>query len=604
MQKRLPLVLALATLVLFYIGERVLTDAPRYAFDALAALAYIGCIVTAFARMGRAQGDARRAYGWMLVHYALFGVALVLYVVQLGDVNLVPAGKPQVALQVIWPAIAALGLLPVIAMESSLAGSVIELPRVRAAARAARIVVLALIAFAGINYAASVWNKKVDLSYFRTSQPSESTLALVRGATNPIEILLFYPVGNDVLELVQPYAETLAKASEQVTVRVVDQALDTELAKELKIRNNGFIIVRSNGHDEQLKVDVELDEARTTLRNLDQEMQTKIIKAIRPARIVYMTTGHGERDTQQATPDGRASLADFKSLLDAQGFTQKRYGLAEGSSGDVPDDASMLIIAGATQAFLPAEVDGIAKYLARGGRLLLLAEPDDALALQPIASLVGVDLGTAPVAAQTNRVRLQDRAESAYYWATGTVPQHASEQALGKAGGREPLLVLQGGTVTKKADAPASLTITATLKSGADSWVDANRNGAPDDPAEKRGPQDMAQALEGKTSSASTDSAPARAIVVGDCDMISSGVLSQVRGNFVFFLDGLRWLGGDDTISGVPASEKDVPILHRKEKDAIWFFGTSFLVPALVLAAGLTMSKRARRSTREVASHG
>lgn len=604
MKSRLSPILIVVGLVLAYVGERVLTEGPRYAADALSAVAILAGLITAALRMTKATGDARRSYAWMLVHYGVVFAALVLYVLQLSELAIVPAGRPQFALQVIWPGLLALGLLPALAMEASVSGVVVELVRVSAAARAARIVVLTLIAFAGINYAANAWNRKVDLSYFKTSQPSSSTLELAHGLTSPVEILLFYPVGNDVLEQVQPYADALAKASEQITVRVVDQALDVDLAKQLKVRNNGYIFIRANGHDEQLKTDTELDEARSTLKNLDSEMQTRLIKAVRPARIAYFTSGHGERDTQQATSDGRSALNDFKQLLDSQGFTQKRYGLAEGSSGDVPADATLLIIPGPTSPFLEAELQGIRAYLERGGRLLMLTEADDADAAQPIADFVGVALGHAPVGANANRVRMSDHGDSPYFWATGTVPLHASEQSLAKAGGRAPLVILTGGAVTKKSDASKDLTITATLKSGADAWQDENRNGAIDEPAEKRGSVELAQAVEGKVSSASTDKSPARAVIVGDSDMIANGVLSQVQGNAVFFLDAVRWLAGDDTISGPTITEKDVPILHRKEKDAIWFFGTSFLVPAIVLGAGLTMSKRARRVRKQDTNNG
>ncbi|MBC7793026.1 MAG: Gldg family protein, partial [Clostridia bacterium] len=332
------------------------------------------------------------------------------------------------------------------------------------------------------------------------------------------------------------------------------------------------------------------------LKSLDAEMQTKLIKAVRPARIVYFTTGHGERDTAQATPDGRSALNDFKQLLDAQGFSQKRYGLAEGSSGDVPNDATLVVVAGATQGLLQSELDGLQAYLNKGGRLLLLSEAGDANAMQPVASLVGVTLGKAPVAATQNRVRMKDRGDSPYFWATGSVPPHASQETLSKAGGRAPLVIINGCAVTKKTDAAKELTITGILKSGVDAWEDANGNGTAEDPSEKRGQIEIAQAVEEKVASAAADTKPARAIIVGDTDMAANGVLSEVQGNAVFFIDGLRWLAGDDTISGQPATEKDVPILHRKEQDSVWFFGTSFLVPAIVLGAGLTMSKRARRS--------
>ena len=609
MQNRLPTILMPVALVLLYVGERALTETPRTVVLGLGGLLLIAAIALASFRFVRSGGDGRGAYLRILVHYAIAAVAVLLYFAQTKDIALVPTGNAQTIIQVAWPALLLLGIAPAFAMERAVASTeragVVEMYRVAAGARAARIVVLAVIAFAGINYAANVWNRKVDLSYFKTTKPSEATLGLVRSLTVPVEVLLFYPQANEVLDQVQAYMDGVAAASDQVSVRVVDQALDIELAKELKVRNNGFIFVRSNGRNEQLKTEVELENARNALKTLDVDFHNRLIKAVRPPRVAYFTTGHGEREYAVQSSDGRPTLADFRTLLESQGFSVERLSVAEGGAGTaVPENANLVIIADPTRAFLASEIDTLRAYLERGGRMLVMVDPEDATAAQPIADLLGVKIGGVPIANDKNLVRLQDRGESPYFWASNNIASHDSLPTLGKSLGRLPLVFITAGGVTKKPDAPAGLTVSPTLRSMTDAWEDTNRNNKLDE-GEKREAVDLAVAIEGHFGSAKAEDgntpAVARAIVTGDSDLAATGIVTALEGNHTFLVEGLRWLAGEDKqIVGLPESEKDVPIVHRKEKDTVWFYGTSFLVPAAVLGLGLTASRRSRRVKREV----
>ncbi len=609
MNKRIPLVLLLASLVLLYAGERALTETPRTVTLAAGTLALVAALLTAALRFVRSSGEARVAYCKVLAHYCVAAAACALYFAQTKDLALVPAGRMQTVVQVLWPALLLISLAPAIAMERAVASTeragVVETYRVNAAARAARIVVLAIIAFAGINYSANVWNWKVDLSYFKTTRPSEATIGLVKSLTVPVEVLLFYPAANEVLDHVQAYTDELARASDRIHVRVVDQALEIELAKELKVRNNGVIVLRANGRNEQLKTEVELDNARNALKTLDTDFHNRLLKVVRPPRLAYFTSGHNERDYAVQSSDGRATLAELRTLLETQGFSVERLGLAEGLGTAVPENANLLIVAGPTQAFMSAELEAMRAYLARGGRMLVMVDPEEAAASQALADMLGVKIGGTPVASDKNLVRLQDRGESSYYWGSNNTAPHDSITTLNKATGRLPLVFITTGTVTKKADAPVSLTVSPTLRGMPDAWDDVNRNGKLDE-GEKREVLDLAVAIEGSYASAKAEDgkeAPplARVLVAGDSDLAATGILSGVPGNQTYFIDGVRWLVGEDKqVAGLPESEKDVPIVHRKEKDTIWFYGTSFLVPAAVLGLGLTASRRARRVKREV----
>ena len=86
-----------------------------------------------------------------------------------------------------------------------------------------------------------------------------------------------------------------------------------------------------------------------------------------------------------------------------------------------------------------------------------------------------------------------------------------------------------------------------------------------------------------------------RAFVLADADALSDLVLGRVMTNQLLFVDAVRWLGGEESFAGEVNTEEDVPIQHTKQKDLLWFYGTIFGAPALVLGLGLFFSRRSRR---------
>jgi hypothetical protein len=88
-----------------------------------------------------------------------------------------------------------------------------------------------------------------------------------------------------------------------------------------------------------------------------------------------------------------------------------------------------------------------------------------------------------------------------------------------------------------------------------------------------------------------------RAVLVADSDLLSDGVIGAY-GNPLFAVDGVRWLVGDESIAGEINTENDVPIVHTQKQDQVWFYGSSFLAPALVLGIGFLMAGR-RRGRKE-----
>lgn len=602
MLNRLPAIAMLSGLAALYFGERALSGGARWTLVGLGGLLVAAALGTAFLRVARAEGERKRAFLAVAVEYCVAALAVLLYFAQTSELALVPVGKAQTLIMVLWPAILLLGLTPAIAMEAALASMArapaIELWRVRRGGRAARIAALAVVAFAGANYTASQWSRKIDLSYFKTSKAGSATLAIVEGLTQPVELLLFFPPGNEVLEHARAYADTLDAKSEQVSVRVVDQALEVELARELKVRNNGYLVLRSGERSEQLRLELDLEDARSALRNLDAEVQERLLKVVRPPRIAYFTAGHLERDWIPPGDDKRLGISDLKALVEGQGFQVRRLGLTEGLGSAVPDDATLVVVAGPAQAFLPNEREALKAYIARGGRLMVFIDPDQGVLEPELLAALGLEVSKGLVAHERYLVRLEGRGESPYNMATTQSASHPSVHTLQLGANRLYVALLGAGALNRLDQVPQGAEVTFSLRAMPQSWVDTNGNGKFDEGSEKRDTVSLAAAVEIKPG-AEKATPPARAIVVSDADLVGNVVVRNT-GNQYFVIDGLRWLTGEEKMVGKQTeTEKDVPIVHRTDEDTVWFYGTSFIIPAAVLFGGLAFTRRTRRARKE-----
>ena len=130
----------------------------------------------------------------------------------------------------------------------------LEIARIRDAVWSGVGLAGALVFAFALCYVGAERDKKVDLSYFRTAKPGESTRKIVQTMDQPIQVSLFFPPANEVREEVAGYFDDLKKESKLLEVNSYDRDVDPQKAKELGVSGNGIVVVARGGAREQMSV--------------------------------------------------------------------------------------------------------------------------------------------------------------------------------------------------------------------------------------------------------------------------------------------------------------------------------------------------------------
>lgn len=601
-------------LCLVFLGERVLgsTDAMRWG------VAGTGMVLIAVISLGRltllSKSQPERA--GIEKRLALFSVLGLLAVGLYYSLNTesgrsiwgLATATPEVrdriegAGMAAWLMLLLIAIPPLVLGDRALApmrdAEQLEAHRVSAATSAGLTLGLSAAYLSLFVFVAGTFDKKIDFSYFRTARPGESTVNIAKSLNEPVKVQAFFPQLNDVGIEVDGYLKELAASAPQLQVEVLDRLMVPGVAKEAKVVSDGVVLLRrGDASRETLTIGADMKTAQAKLKTLDGDFQKVLLKVIRPQRTAYLTVGHGEINESggDKAEDRKATL--LKKLLESQNYVVKDLGLAQGLGSEIPADATVVLVLGPTAALLPEEIASLKRYLDRAGKLFLALDPEPNIDWTALAGLVGLDYKRETLANDKTFMRRRFNDSDRSNVVTNRFSSHASVSTLSKFSQRAPVIFPGAGHLTQTAGFEPKADF--TVRSMPDTFGDANQNFTYDGDTEKKTTFQIAAAVAkpsgGKPAGADGAASPedSRAFVVADSDAFTDTAIPN-EPNALLVLDAVRWLGGEESFSGAIESTEDVRIEHTKEKDVVWFYGTIFGAPALVLAAGLIYTKRSR----------
>ena len=201
-------------------------------------------------------------------------------------------------------------------------------------------------------------NKRFDLTHEKALTLSPLTQKVLGALDKEVKVVVFYRRDQafEFRDLLKRYRDE----TKNISYQFFDLDQNPGMAKEYRIGSYGGMVVESGSKRKRFSYCTE------------ENITNGIISVTRiKEQSVYFLEGHGERDFKDL--DDREGYSDVSSALATEGYEVK--GLLLLSEKKVPADASVLIVSGPKQDFLPFELEALSEYIFKGGRVLFMIDP-------------------------------------------------------------------------------------------------------------------------------------------------------------------------------------------------------------------------------------
>ena len=239
------------------------------------------------------------------------------------------------------------------------------------------IVILSIVGI--VNVLGIIYNTRWDFTENRIHTLSFQSQAVVKELDRPLKILIF---DRQIDPSLKTLLEKYRRANNQFQFKLVNPKQKLELARQYGVQSLGEIYLQYGNKKQKLNTSSQRNEITT------ETQLTNSIEQIKQDRSthIYLLQGHGEASSRSV----ERGIAQIISRLEKKGNIVSELNLA--STGTIPDNADLIIIAGAFRKLLSAEVASLRTYLSTGGNLLLLLSPNVDIGITPLLQEWGVEL--------------------------------------------------------------------------------------------------------------------------------------------------------------------------------------------------------------------
>jgi ABC-type uncharacterized transport system involved in gliding motility auxiliary subunit len=460
------------------------------------------------------------------------------------------------------------------------------------------LVLVVLGILGGVNYLVTRHPQRVDLTENQRYSLSDQTRKVLAGLEDEVTITYFQRErdmlrGQDRLREYQTFTDKLQ-------VEFVDPVQSPTRAEAFDVRGPWPILIVQRG-----------DQRERISNDSEQDLTNALLKVTREGRkTVCLVEGQGERSAEDSSERGYSGAKT--ALTESQYDTQTLFLLREGA---VPEECSVLVVAGPEKDLAPEAISPIREFVQAGGKALIMVEPEFKEAFPNLVGLleewnleagndVVVDISDMgqlfgvselaplvidyPYHAITKDFRLMTLFAGARSLQAGEGSvEGVSAQDLGRTSPQawaETTLTLEGALEFEEETdrlGPISLVAAATIAGEA-----PEPSPSPSPSAEEDSDEEDAD-NEGKAPEG-------RVVAVGDADFASNSLLG-FQGNRDFFLNVVAWLAEDaDLISIRPKEPENQSLFLSRQKQQMVAWVALVILPFVFVIAGVVTWWRRR----------
>jgi ABC-type uncharacterized transport system involved in gliding motility auxiliary subunit len=309
-------------------------------------------------------------------------------------------------------------------------------------------------------------------------------------------------------------------------------------------------------------------------------------------KTVYFLEGHGEKDINEA---GAKGYSMAREAITKQNYQVKTCNLAQ--ENKLPSDATVLIAAGPTVDFFPTEAALLKKYLADGGKLLILADPQNDFKMADFLKEYGLSLTGNVVIDASGLGQVMGLGAAAPLVAD--YADHAITNEL-----KRIMTFYPFAQNVKMVSSSLGYQTSRLFSTTSYSWGETDLKGeaaAFNEGKDEKGPLDLAAVAthsvadagkaDGGDEKASRES---RLALIGDSDFAANAYARSAK-NLDVFLNTVSWLAEDtDLIAVRPKSPENRSVNMTLTESKLMFWAAVVLLPLVTLVSGVSVWYRRR----------
>ena len=442
----------------------------------------------------------------------------------------------------------------------------------RLGANSALMVALFLAIVGIVNFLAVRHSIRWDFSENQNYTLAPETYRVLRNLPREISVTVFTREKDPGYQAYKERLDSYRQASPKLTVQFIDPERQPKVAQNYGVTRTDVAIFESGPQSVRITSPAEV------------EITGALVRVSKDAkkRIVFLE-GHGERSLEDKD---RGGMALTKEVLEKQGYDVGTVTLLQEPS--VPGNTDVLIVAGPRRAVTKEEKERIQAYVAQGGHLLMVLDPDTQSNMDDLLKVWGLELGPGVL------VDLQDRLAQGDLTAllVRTFTDHEITHELTAA-----VLFPLARHLIFHEEQGKDWDYVPLARTSPRSWAETDMKGrvvSYDEKADVQGPLALAAALTPKQAPEEGKPRPA-VVVVGNSAFASNGFINFV-GNSDFFQRTVGWLSEErDLISLTPKDPAVRPFTPNPLQERILLYVQVIFLPAMTVLCGLLVWRKRRR---------
>ncbi|MEM1158496.1 MAG: GldG family protein [Verrucomicrobiota bacterium] len=478
---------------------------------------------------------------------------------------------------------------------------------------------LIFLIFIAVNYIGGKRYLRENLATSNYAKVSELSINLIQSLKEPVEIINYTspqddPVSaliiDDVNRLLNEYEY---HGGDMLNVREIDPYLHydaaREIADEFKVALQESVVIVKKGDQNSVLSYRDLADIseggniyspappRVLAFKAEEQITAAIQSLSDPEKsIMYFITGHGEYDTTADFGD-KLGLSKLVTYIERQNIEIRTLNLVE--TGQIPDDADMLVIAGPRAPYLQQEIEMLKSYIQRddnrAGRLLLMLDPRSQTGLENLLLNRGVtfrdDLALTRVMI-LGQVRTMEDAiitQVANHPVTEWMQGRQLNMGIGRS--RTLQIALPGDESTQTAALPLLMTPESYWGETAPDQEEVQ----PDDGLDARGPLTVAVIIdEGSLSGGQVNLQSDRIVAMGSAEFLTN---QSLQGNQLdLFLNLTNWmLDNEDSLGIAPKIPEEFNLTLDDRQRQILSSVMVLLIPFSGLLTGFLVWLRRKK---------